>query len=128
MPVDANVTLLSQQTMTSLAVTGTGVNTYTGTPLRGLKARIPYNTVSAPTAGAVMTFKQQKSSDNTNFVDSVYATPITYTTAAQAGVIDMPIYAEKAFPYIRIVATPSPSTGTPTGVYGPVQIEAGLPG
>lgn len=127
MPADANVTLMTSSTLTSVAVNGPSYNTLTGTPRRGLSARILYNTVSAPTAGCVMQFKQQKSSDNTAFVDSVYANPLTYTTVAQAGVLDLHMYAEKAYPYIRVVATPSPTTGTPTGIFK-VEIDAAIPG
>lgn len=127
MPADANITLFTQQTITTAAVIGPSYNTLTGTPRRGLNARILYSGVSAATAGCVMQFKQQKSSDNTNFVDSVYANPLTYTTAALGGVMDMKIYAGSDHPYIRIVATPSPTTGAPTGVYQ-VQIDAAIPG
>ena len=127
MPADANVTLLTSQTITTAGVNGPSYNTLTGTPRRGLSARILYSAVSAATAGCVMTFKQQKSSDNTTFVDSVYATPLTYSTTAQAGVLDLHMYAEKAFPYIRVVATPSPTTGLPTGVFK-VEIDAAIPG
>lgn len=127
MPADANVTLLTSQTITTAAVNGPSYNTLTGTPRRGLSARILYSGVSAATAGCVMQFKQQKSSDNTTFIDSVYATPLTYTTAAQAGVLDLHMWAEKAYPYIRIVATPSPTTGIPTGVFK-VELDASIPG
>lgn len=128
MAADANVTLLTSSTITSVAVTGVTYNTLTGTPKRGLTARVLYSGVTAPTAGCVMTFKQQKSKDNTNYVDSVYANPITYsTTAVQAGVLDFHLYAEKAYPWIRIVATPSPTTGSPTGVYK-VELTSGFPG
>lgn len=127
MPVDNNVTLLTQQTITTAAINGPSFFTTTGTPFRGLNCRILYTGVSAATLGCVMQFKQQKSTDGTNFIDSVYANPLTYTTAAQGGWLDMKIYAEKAYPYIRIVATPSPTTGSPSGVYQ-AQIDAGIPG
>src|SRR3569833_358146 len=128
MPADANVTFFTQQTITTAAVNGPSYNTLTGTPRRGLSARVLYSGVSAATAGCVKQFKQQKSSDKTTFIESVYATPLTYSsTAVQAGVLDMHLYAEKQYPYIRIVATPSPTTGLPTGVFK-VEIDAAVPG
>lgn len=130
MPADNNVTLFTLQTVTTSAVTGTVLATKTGTPNRGLNCRILYTGVSAATTGCVMQFKQQKSTDGsttTSWIDSVYANPITYTTSPVGGVLDMKIYAEKAYPFIRIVATPSTSTGSPSGVYQ-AQIDAAIPG
>jgi len=79
------------------------------------------------TAGSVMTFKQQKSTDGTTYIDSVYAVPLTYTTAAAAGVLDLHMYAERPYTHIRVVATLSSSTGTPVGIYK-VEVDSAIPG
>jgi len=127
MPADANVTLLTTSTLSTGATNGPDYDTKTGTPRRGLSARILYSGVSSTTAGSVMTFKQQKSTDGTTYIDSVYAVPLTYTTVAAAGVLDLHMYAERPYTHIRVVGTLSASTGTPVGIYK-VEIDSAIPG
>lgn len=127
MPADALVTALTSQTITTGVVTGPSITTQTGTPRRGLSARIAYNTLSAATSGYTVTVKQQKSADNTTFIDAVIADPISFGVTPVAGVQDMFVHAGAAHPYIRFVVTPSPTTGTPSGVFK-IEIDSAIPG
>lgn len=68
MAYDLNLTLAPDPaTAVTATVTHTAVDTKTGTPRRGLKARILVSAVSGTTMTA--TFKVQASSDNTTFAD-----------------------------------------------------------
>lgn len=113
---DVNSSLQALVTKTT-TFSSTGVNLPTGTPRRGLKARVITSAFSSPgTAGTVFTYNIQDSSDNTTFETISSGHPITGATGAGTAREDF-IPFETSKPYVRINMTMSPSSGTPTISY-----------
>jgi hypothetical protein len=111
---DALGVLLTQFTSVT-AYTSSGVDLRTGTPRRGLKARVIISNYSGASAGHTWTPTVQGSSDNTTFYEIARAAPVTTGTAAATAVVFVPF--ETSYRYVRTVMALSGTTGTPTISY-----------
>jgi hypothetical protein len=127
MAVDANL-VLQASTTAVVTTTSTGVGLPTGTPSRGLVARIVYSAATEASGGKTVTFSIQHGDTLggtyyalTSAADQV----ITLSTTAQAGEISIPFRTSRAF--VRLVMTLSASTNSPTITYF-ADIALGLPG
>ncbi len=114
MAYDANSVLQAAVTKTT-AFGSAALDLKTGTPRRGLKARLRVTNYSAAGAGAVWTPSIQESDDNTTFTDLVMGTPLTCTTAAQTSRQFLNFETSKR--YVRLNVALSPTTSTPTITY-----------
>jgi len=125
MAYDANITLQALTTATTANVTGSVLDTKTGTPRAGVipKARWIYSGASAATVGAVWTPVIQRSKDNSTWVDYITGDTITATTAAQSGVFFLPLVTDENHEYLRTVLKVSPTTGSPTFAF---QVDFGI--
>jgi hypothetical protein len=117
MAADANLVLQASVTKVD-TFNSVGVNLPTGTPSRGLVARVIYSAASEASGGKTVTFKIQHGDtlggtyyDLTSAADQV----LTLTTTAQAGEIFIPFRTKRA--YVRLVQTLSASTNSPTITY-----------
>ncbi len=116
MPVDANLALQASVTKTATFQPTTGVDLATGTPRRGLKARIIYSAASAASGTDTITFTIDAGSDNSTFTTiSTCETIITLTTTAASGELFIPF--ETSLRYVRLSATFSSSAHTDTITY-----------
>jgi hypothetical protein len=95
--------------------TSTAVDLKTGTPRRGLKARMLVSNYSGASAGHTFTPTIEGSSDNTTFVTLSTGPVLTTTTAAQTA--ENFISFETSYRYVRLNVTLSGTTGTPTISY-----------
>lgn len=111
---DANVVL---QTLTTQATayTETAVDLKTGTPRRGLKARLIVSSYTLGAGTSVLTPRIEHSDDNTTFVTLVTGIPISATTATGSTVDYLSFDTSKR--YVRLVMGMSVVTGTPAVVY-----------
>jgi hypothetical protein len=117
MAADANLVLQASVTKVD-TFNSVGVNLPTGTPSRGLVARVIYSAASEASGGKTVTFKVQHGDTlgGTYYdLSSAAAEVITLTTTAQAGEIFIPFRTKKA--YVRLVQTLSASTNSPTITY-----------
>lgn len=106
----------------STGFSGTAIDLITGTPRRGLKARIIVPTASQVAGNGVVTFTVDASADNTTF--NTIATsdpPITNSATAVTGVIFVPF--ETSRRYVRVSLANTISTGTAAIAY---QADLGL--
>jgi hypothetical protein len=117
MAADANLVLQASVTKVD-TFNSAGVNLPTGTPARGLVARVIYSAASEASGGKTVTFKIQHGDtlggtyyDLTSAADQA----LTLTTTAQAGEIFIPFRTRRA--YVRLVQTLSASTNSPTITY-----------
>ena len=126
MAVDANLVLQASVTKTD-TFNSTGVNLVTGTPSRGLVARIIYSAATEASGGKTVIFSIDHSSDNSTWypLASGAKDTITLSTTAQAGEISIPFRTNKA--YVRLTMTLSANTNSPTITYYG-DITQGLPG
>lgn len=107
MAYDINLTLAPDPaTAVTATTTHTAVDTKTGTPRRGLKARIVVSAVSGTTMTAA--FKLQTSSDNTNFADTAFLVNANVTAVSATGEYYIPF--ETSSRYIRLVNTVAGAT------------------
>lgn len=121
MPYDALEILTTLVTKTASA-THTGLDLGTGTPRRGLKARVIVTALMGSLSGAIFTPAIEHSTDNTTFTRLAQADPLTVvsTTTATAEVF-IPFETSKR--YVRAALDGSPTTGTPSISY---RIDLGL--
>ncbi|HNP72990.1 MAG TPA: hypothetical protein PLO33_10815 [Kouleothrix sp.] len=116
MAVDAKLVLQASVTKTS-TFQSTGVNLPTGTPRRGLKARVIYSAATNASGSNSVTFSIEHSDDNSTYyaTASGAADVVNLSTTAQAGEIFIPFETSK--PYVRLVATFAGAGSTPTITY-----------
>lgn len=111
---DAKLVLQALVTKTT-TFNGTGLDIKTGTPRRGMVARVLVSNYSCTATGAVATFSIDTSSDNTTFNTHSSADPITLGTAAATKQLFIPVTTRKQ--YIRLSCSLSVTTGAPTLSY-----------
>lgn len=111
---DALAVLQAQVTKTT-AFQGTGFDLKTGTPRRGLKARVIVSDYSGAGAGAVWTPIIEHSDDNTTYTALSYGTPLTVGTAAATNEQFIPFETSKR--YVRQSVLLSPTTSSPSISY-----------
>jgi len=115
MPNDALLTLQAAVTKTA-TFNGAGLNIKTGTPRRGMKAKVYYNTANNASGSGVVAFSIDHSDDNSNWynIGSQVETPLTLTTTNQQGELHIPFETNKK--WVRLTCTITGGT-TPTITY-----------
>lgn len=117
MPTDALLTLQPSVTKTA-TFQGTAVDLKTGTPRRGLFARVIYSAATNASGSNTVAFTVEHSDDNSTFY--TLASDVEYnlalSTTAQAGEVFIPVNTSKR--YVRLVCTVSGAGSTPTVTYG----------
>lgn len=86
MPADNNVILQAEVTRTT-TLNGNTVDLKTGTPRRGLKARIIYSAANTSAGAGAATFKIQESDNDSTWRDLVTFDPLVLGTAAIEGLL-----------------------------------------
>jgi hypothetical protein len=116
MAADANLSLQASVTKTA-SFNGAGVNLKSGTPRRGLKARVLYSAASNASGSNSVTFTIEHSDDDSTYalLASGAADAVALGTTAKAGQLFIPFETSK--PYVRLVATVSGAGSTPTITY-----------
>lgn len=116
MAVDANLALQASVTKTS-TFNGAGVDLGTGTPRRGLFARVIYSAATNASGSNTVQFSLDESSDNSTFYSksSPVVDAVALSTTAQAAEIFIPIETSKR--YIRLTCTITGGGSTPTVTY-----------
>jgi hypothetical protein len=110
MPADALTVLQALVTKTA-SFNSTGLDLTTGTPRRGLKARLIYKNASTSSGAGSVTFRITESSDNSTFT-GIYQTTeatITLSTTAVQGEIWIPFETSKR--YVRLELSAISGTG-----------------
>lgn len=109
--------LLQLQTLTTQTTgyTATAIDLGTGTPRRGLKARIRTKKLTA-SFGITVQYKLQDSADNTTFYDMVYGTPLTAASASTKTDVQF-LNFETSRRYVRAIQVPSDVTSTMSLIY-----------
>jgi hypothetical protein len=117
MPTDALITLQASVTKTS-TFQSTAVDLKTGTPVRGLVARVIYSAATNASGSNTVAFTIEHSDDNSTFytLSSNAEYNVALSTTAQSGEIFIPFRTWKR--YVRLVATISGGGSTPTITYG----------
>jgi len=118
MPTDALLQLQATVTKTD-TFQSTSIDLKTGTPRRGLFARIIYSLATAASGTDTVIFSIEASnSSGSGFstISSGAKDAITLTTTAQSGEIWIPF--ETSLRYVRLVATFSSAAHTDTCTYG----------
>lgn len=100
---------------TSTGYSSTGLDLLTGTPRRGLKARVIAPEIKSVGTAGVVTFSVEASTDNTTFTVIATAEPITNAATAVAKEIFIPFETSKR--YVRLAVANTVSTGTPSIIY-----------
>jgi hypothetical protein len=123
MPTDALLQLQASVTKTS-TFSGTALTLATGTPRRGLKARVIYSAGSSGTATSTVTFGISVSHDGgSNFYIEAQSDPLTLPTSGSiSGELFIPFEISPTSvangTQIKLVATIAPgSSATPTITY-----------
>lgn len=124
MASDANFVLQALVTKTT-AFNSLGLDHKTGTPRRGLKARIEVANHGAAGLGAVHTFQIADSADNTAFTVIAQGDPFTAGTAAASFQQSIPY--ETSRRYVRLQLLQAPTTSSPSVVYQ-AEVVPGRPG
>ena len=113
MAADALLSLQSLVTKTA-TFASTGVNIPSGTPRRGLFARVVYKNASNASGANAVTFEVDVSTDNSTWfaktVDNEHV--VNLTTTAKSGEFHIPIETSDA--YVRLQAVVSGAGSTPT--------------
>lgn len=124
MPTDALLALQPSQTVTaSYTTAATALVLATGTPRRGLKARVLYSAATQASGSGVFTFGIAVSYDGgtTWNVDFLADPPITLSTTAQAGEVFIPFEISPTSvangTRIKLYATMSGTPTTPSITY-----------
>lgn len=117
MPTDALITLQPSVTKTA-TFNGVGVDLKTGTPRRGLFARIIYSAATNASGSNTVAFSIDHSDDNSTFyqLTSEVEANIALSTTAQQGEIFLPVNTSKR--YVRLTCTITGAGSTPTVTYG----------
>lgn len=95
---------------TSTGFSGTSLDLVTGTPRRGLKARVIVPNISQSAGAGVVTFSVEHSTDNTTFTSLASADPITNSATAATKELFIPF--ETSNRYVRLSVANTVSTGT----------------
>lgn len=113
---DANAVLQASVTETASA-NGPAFNLPSGTPLRGLIARVLYSAAEDSAGAETVQFGIQHSPDNVNWYNLAYQmqVPLTLGTSASAGEVFIPFRTN--LPYVRLTSTFSGSGTSPTITY-----------
>lgn len=113
---DALLTLQASVTKTA-TFNGTALDLKTGTPRRGMKAKVYYSAATNASGSNTVTFSVDHSDDNSTFYSlaSQVETPIALSTTAQQGEIHVPFETSKR--YVRLTVTVSGAGSTPTVTY-----------
>lgn len=116
MAADSNITLQASVTKTA-SFNGAGLDLKTGTPRRGLVARVIYSAATNASGSNALTWTVEHSTDNSTFytVASGAADVVNLSTTAQTGEIRIPFSTSKR--YVRLVLTVSGAGSTPSVVY-----------
>jgi len=114
---DALIQLQASVTKTA-TFQGTAVDLKTGTPRRGLKARVIYSAATNASGSNTVAFTIEHSDDNSTFytLSSNAEYNLALSTTAQSGEIFLPFETSKR--YVRLVATITGAGSTPTVTYG----------
>lgn len=117
MPTDALIQLQASVTKTA-TFNGAGVDLKTGTPRRGLFARVIYSAATNASGSNTVAFSIDHSDDNSTFfpLSSGTENNVALSTTAQSGEFFIPVVTSKR--YVRLTATFSGAGSTPTITYG----------
>lgn len=122
MPTDALVALQSPLVTKTGTFSSTGVDLVTGTPRRGLKARIVYKNASTSSGTGSLTFRITESSDNSTFT-GIYQTTeatVTLSTTAASGEIFIPFETSKR--YVRLELSAISGTGATVDYFADIAL------
>jgi hypothetical protein len=111
MPADALTVLQATKVTKTGTFNCTGLDLVTGTPRRGLKARIIYSAASTSSGSGSATFRITESSDNSTFTGIFQTTEstITLSTTAVSGELFIPFETSKR--YVRLELSAISGTG-----------------
>jgi len=117
MPTDALITLQASVTKTA-TFQSTAIDLKTGTPRRGLKARVIYSAATNASGSNTVAFTIEHSDDNSTFytLSSGVENNVALSTTAQSGEFYIPFETSKR--YARGDSTFSGAGSTPTITYG----------
>lgn len=111
-----NNSVLQSLVTTTTDLASTAFDLKTGTPARGMTARVLVTAYSSTgTAGSTFQFKIQHSSDNTTYTDLAYADPLTGATAAASAELFITFRTPKR--WIRLFMDNVVTSGTPSIAY-----------
>ena len=121
MPSDANIVLQASVTKTS-TFNGAGLTLPTGTPRRGLKARVIYSANSASQTGDTITFSIDVSTDGASTWNTQFQNQLAQPTTANSGELFIPFEISKQTAaandlQIRLTATFSSTAHSNTCTY-----------
>lgn len=94
-----------------------GYDLVSGTPARGCVAVVNVSSASNTTGNATITYKIQHSADDSTYYDCASGADQIITTSATATPYEICIPFSTKKRYVRLVATFSSTTGTPTATY-----------
>jgi hypothetical protein len=116
MAADSNLVLQASVTKTA-SFNSTGLDLKTGTPPRGLMARVIYSAASNASGSNTLVWSVEESDDNGTFYanKSKAADVVTLSTTAQAGEVFLPFTTRKR--YVRLVLTVAGAGASPTVTY-----------
>lgn len=117
MATDANTALQASVTKTA-TFNGAALDLGTGTPRRGLKARVIYSAATNASGSNTVAFAIDTSADNSTWNAADFASVennVALSTTAQAGEFYIPFETSKR--YVRLTATVSGAGSTPTITY-----------
>lgn len=121
MPVDANTAMQALVTKTA-TFNSTGVDLATGTPRRGLKARVIYKNASTSSGAGSITFRITESTDNSTFT-GIYQTTegtVTLSTTAASGEVYVPFETSKR--YVRLELSAISGTGATVDYFADISL------
>lgn len=113
MAVDALLVLQASGAVTQ-TTNSTGLNLVTGTPRRGLVARVIYSAAANSSGSNTAVFSIEHSDDDTTYyaLSSAAASTVTMNDTAKSGEINIPFSTTKA--YVRLVTTIAGTGTSPT--------------
>lgn len=119
MPVDANLAMQALVTKTA-TFNSTGVDLATGTPRRGLKARVIYKNASTSSGAGSITFRVTESTDNSTFTGIYQTTEATVTLSTTAASSEIYIPFETSKRYVRLELSAISGTGATVDYIGDI--------
>lgn len=116
---DANLILQAPVTKTA-AFNSAGLNIPTGSPLRGVYARVIYSAAATSSGAGAATFRVTESDDNSSFTGIYQSTEssLVLSSTAQAGEIFIPVQTRK--PFIRLELSAITGTGATVTYQGDI--------
>lgn len=114
------LTVLQTLTTKTASFQGSAVDLKSGTPRRGLKARVVVTSYSSGTAGTNVTFTIDHSDDASTWYTLSSAVPLTTTTSAQQAVLHIPFETSKR--YVRLSVTMSGGASPSVSYFGDIGI------